>query len=178
MKVLISACLILPGDAASPSFASAETLSGGEGTSDEGAAFFTDSWVIVTSLAPLVRQIHGKSQSATMPRQSRPGIAERARTSRLSAPLLCRVAISRSQPHLDFATLSLSGVIEEMFVRGYETECSILNVDECRQMTHRQRQRSCSLSDREVRVGSSGGNVLDVASIPILYIISHFIISY
>lgn len=44
-------------------------------------------------------------------------------------------------------------------------------------MTHLQRQGSCSLSDCEVHIDSSGGND-HVASIPILYIIIYYIISY
>ena len=44
-------------------------------------------------------------------------------------------------------------------------------------MTDLQRQRSCSLSDCEMRIDSSGGND-HVASVPILYIISYSVISY
>jgi len=44
-------------------------------------------------------------------------------------------------------------------------------------MTHIHRQRSCSLNDREGRIGSSGGSD-HVASIPVLYFISYSIISY
>jgi hypothetical protein len=44
-------------------------------------------------------------------------------------------------------------------------------------MTDHQWQKSCSLSDRELRVNSNGGNDR-VVSIPLLYIISYSIISY
>ena len=44
-------------------------------------------------------------------------------------------------------------------------------------MTDFQRQGSCSLSDSEMHIDSSGGND-HVASILLLYTISYFVISY
>ena len=66
--------------------------------------------------------------------------------------------------------------MREVVIR-YATECPNLELSEYRPMTNLKRQRSCSLCHGAVPIASEGSNE-HVASVPKLYFISYYSISY